>query len=79
MEQHVFAFSLIIEGTTEKALQFIMPLMTIYKQNFGSVEQKMYLWTLQRVSNNKKSINWYYLGHENIFLMTFSELPPIGL
>ncbi len=26
MEQHVFAFSLAIEGTTEKVLQFIMPL-----------------------------------------------------
>jgi hypothetical protein len=35
MEQHVFAFSLIIEGTTEKVLQFIMPLKTIHKQNFG--------------------------------------------
>ncbi len=29
MEQHIF-FSLIIEGTTEKVLQFIMPLRSIY-------------------------------------------------
>ncbi len=40
MEQHVFAFSLIIEGTTEKMLQFIMPLKTINNQNFGFIEQK---------------------------------------
>jgi hypothetical protein len=40
MEQHIFAFSLIIEGTTEKALQFIMPLKTIYHQNLGFIEQK---------------------------------------
>ncbi len=24
-------------------------------------------------------LNWQNFGHENIFLMTFSELPPIGL
>jgi hypothetical protein len=29
MEQHIFAFSLIMEGTTEKVLQFLMP------QNLG--------------------------------------------
>ncbi len=37
-----FAFSLIIEGTTEKVLQVIMPLKTIYKQIFGFISQKMY-------------------------------------
>jgi hypothetical protein len=42
MEQHVFAFSLIIEGATEKVLQLIMPLQSIYNQNLGFVEQKMY-------------------------------------
>jgi hypothetical protein len=41
MEQRVFfAFSLIIEGTTEKVLQFIMPLKSIYSTNFGFIEQK---------------------------------------
>jgi hypothetical protein len=34
-----FAFSLIIEGTTEKVLQFIMPLKSISNQNFGFIEQ----------------------------------------
>ncbi len=42
MEQHFFAFSLIIEGTTEKVFQFIMPLKSIYNRNFGFIEQKMY-------------------------------------
>ncbi len=37
-----FAFSIIKEGTTEKALQFIMPLKSLYKQNLGLIEQKMY-------------------------------------
>jgi hypothetical protein len=41
MEQHVFAFLLIIEGTTEKVLQFIMPLKSIYNQNLGFIGQKM--------------------------------------
>jgi hypothetical protein len=40
MEQRVFAFSFIIEGTTEKALQFIIPLNSIYNQNLGFIEQK---------------------------------------
>ena len=42
MEQHVFVFSLIIEGTTEEVLQFIMPLKSIYNQNLGFIEQEMY-------------------------------------
>ncbi len=42
IEQRIFAFSLIIEGTIEKALQFIMPLKSIYNRNFGFIEQKMY-------------------------------------
>ncbi len=45
MEQRIFAFSLIIEGTTEKVLQFIMPLKSIYNRNFGFIEQIMYFWT----------------------------------
>jgi hypothetical protein len=40
MEQHIFAFSLNIVGTTEKVLQFIMPLKSIYNKNLGSIEQK---------------------------------------
>ncbi len=42
MEQHVFAFSLITEGTTEKLLQFKMPLKSIHNKNLGFIEQKMF-------------------------------------
>ena len=42
MEQQFFLFSLILEGTTEKVLQFKMPLKSIYNRNFGFIEQKMY-------------------------------------
>ncbi len=41
MEQHIFAFTLIIEGTTEKVLQFVMPLKSIYSKNLGFIAQKL--------------------------------------
>ncbi len=40
MEQQIFAFSLIIEDNTEKVLQFIMPVKSIYNKNLGFIEQK---------------------------------------
>ncbi len=41
MEQHVFfTFSLIIEGTAEKMLQFKMTVKSIYNRNFGFIEKK---------------------------------------
>jgi hypothetical protein len=52
IEQHVFAFSFIIEGTIEKVLLFIMSLKTIFNQNLAFTEQKLYFGTLQRGSNN---------------------------
>jgi hypothetical protein len=39
MEQHSFAFSLIVEGTPEKVLQFLIPLKSIY---LGSIEQSIF-------------------------------------
>jgi hypothetical protein len=39
IEQHVFEFSLIIEGTTEKVLQFTMPLKSINSKNLCFDEQ----------------------------------------
>jgi hypothetical protein len=33
MEQRIFTISLIIEGATEKVLQFQMPLKSIYNKN----------------------------------------------
>ncbi len=38
--ERFFAFSLIIEGTAEKVLQFMFPLKSIYNINFGLIEQK---------------------------------------
>ncbi len=38
-----FTFSLIIEGTTEKVLQFIIPLKSIYNENLGFSEQEFIL------------------------------------
>ncbi len=58
------AFSLIIEGTTEKVLQLMLPLKSIYIINFGFIEHKMYFWTLQRVSSKKNSIYWHHFCHE---------------
>ncbi len=52
-----FVFSLIIEGTAEKVLQFIMPFKSIYNRNFGYVEQNMYFLTIQGVSSKKNCIN----------------------
>ncbi len=60
MEQYFFAFSLIIEGTTEKVSQIIMPLKSIYNRNVSFIEQKLYFWTLRRVSSKKNPINWHY-------------------
>jgi hypothetical protein len=40
MEQHVFTLALIIEGTTEKVLQFIMSKKSIYVKNFSFLDQK---------------------------------------
>jgi hypothetical protein len=42
MEHHVFSFGLIIEGTTEKVLQFKIPLKSICNQTLGLIGQEMY-------------------------------------
>jgi hypothetical protein len=62
MEQHAFAFWLIIEGTTEKVLQFIIQFKSIYNKKNCFIEQRMYFWTLQRGLFKKKFINWHYFA-----------------
>jgi len=42
------AFSLIIEGTTEKVLKFLMPIMSIFNQNLGFNEKNVFLDTTER-------------------------------
>ncbi len=56
-----------------------MPLKTSFHQNHGYTEQKMYFWTLQRGSNNKKCINWHLFGYQNIFENDIFRAAPIGL
>ncbi len=50
MEQHVFfTILMIIEGTTEKVLQFILPLKSIYiLKNFSFIQQNVFLNTKER-------------------------------
>jgi hypothetical protein len=50
MEHHVFSFGLIIEGTTtEKVLQFKMPLKSIGNQTLRFIEQEMYYREVQTI------------------------------
>ncbi len=58
-----FAFSMILEGTTEKVLQFKMPLESIYNRNL--------------VSLNKKCINWQtsFLPLKNKICRPFQSCP----
>ncbi len=79
MEQHVFAFSLIIDGATEKVLQLNMPLKSIYNQNLGLVEQKVYFLTLQTCSNNKKFFKLTLLLSWKYFSGDLFRGAPIGL
>jgi hypothetical protein len=55
MEQHVFlTISLIIEGDTEKELQFTLPLKLIYNKNFCFVEQRCIFEHSGKVNIRKK-------------------------
>ncbi len=78
MDQHVFAVWLIIEGATEKVLQFIRPLKSIYYKSLGFIAQKMYFGILQ-INSNKKFNNCHCFFHEKKIIMTLSEVPSIGL
>ncbi len=51
-----FAFSLIIEGTTEKVLKFLMPLELIYNRNFGFIEQKKCIFEPYREFQARKTL-----------------------
>ncbi len=52
-----FAFSSIIEGATEKVLQFMMTLKSIYNRNFGLIEQKVYFMNNRESLSKANSIN----------------------
>ncbi len=53
----VYAFSVLIEGTTEKTFKFIMLLKSIYNINFGFIEQKMYFLNTTKSFSKTNSIN----------------------
>jgi hypothetical protein len=44
----IFAFSLIIEGTTEKVLEFLMLIMSIFNQKPWFQRKKVFLNTTER-------------------------------
>ena len=66
-----FAFSLIIEGTTEEVLQFLMTNMSIFNQNLGFNEKKCIFGHYREVRTIKNLSIDIDFGHENIFLVTF--------
>jgi hypothetical protein len=56
-EQHIFAFSLNIECTTEKVLQLILLLKTIYNKNLSFIEQKCIFEHYREVQSIKNRID----------------------
>ncbi len=78
MEQHIFAFWLIIEGATEKVLQFIMQLKSIFNKTWVSLNKKFIFEHYREVQTRKSLLIDIIFGMKN-YLMTFSELPSIGL
>jgi hypothetical protein len=44
-----FSFSIIVEGTSKKAMQFLMTLKPIYNKNFGFIEKMYILNTAKKV------------------------------
>ncbi len=76
MEQRLFAFSLIIEGTTEKVLNLTMPLKSMNNQNLGLIEQKCIFEHYREDQTIKNILTDIIFALKIFFLMTFSELPP---
>ncbi len=68
MEQHIFCI------LTEKMQQFIMPFKSIYNRNIGFIEQKMYFWTVQRVSS-KKNYWLTFFAMKKVFVDLFRAAP----
>jgi hypothetical protein len=67
-----FAFSLIIEGTTEKVLKFLIPIVSIFNQTLGfNGKKKSFFGHYREVQTIKNQLIDIDIGLENIFLMTF--------
>ncbi len=63
-----FAFSLIIEGATEKVLQFLMLIMSIFNQNLGFIELCVFLntteWPKQYIKPLTLIWSWIYFSDD---------------
>jgi hypothetical protein len=55
-----FTLSLIIEGATEKALQFIMPLGLFALKTLVLLNKNVYLTTKELLTSRKLSLKWRY-------------------
>ncbi len=77
MERRIFfTFSLIIEGTREKVLQFIMPLKSIYNRNFSFIEQKnVFLNTTESFKQEKLLLIDIILAMKKISVALFRAAP----
>jgi hypothetical protein len=76
MEQHVFALEIIIEGTTDKVIQFIMPLKSIYNKNLDFIELKCIFEHCREIQTSKCLLIDILFVTKKI-LMTCSELPSV--
>jgi len=73
-------FALIIEGTTEKVLQFIIPLKSVYIiYNRGFKAQKWFFEHYRQVQTIKNILIGIIFVVAIFFLLTVLELPSIGL
>jgi len=61
------AFLIIVEGTTEKVLQFIMPLELLYNKNLGFIEQKNIFEEYTEIQTKKCLLIDIFLSHKNYF------------
>jgi hypothetical protein len=70
------AYSSIIEGSTEKVLQFIMPLKSIYNRSFGFIEQKNYFLNTTESFSKTNSINCHHFcAMEKNYVNLFRAAP----
>ncbi len=77
MEQRIFYFLLIIQGATEKVLQFTMPLKVVYSKKMVSFNKNVFL-NIAEMIRVEKILKWHYFYTKHLFcLPTFQELPPM--
>ncbi len=67
MEQRVFAFSIITKSTTEKVMQFIMPLKSVYNKNKVSLNKKCIFEHYREIQTNKRLLIDVIFVTKNIF------------